>query len=134
VVSSSDILILLLLFLLLRSRIRYLIQSDPKGWVPASALKAISSQMPGCVATVRDYLTTHGPPAIPWKMAGICQSMTFSHLTSELRFSFKSTPSEWIPSTQIFVSPKRYPQGVDITVSPADGLEISWDEDKAHPF
>jgi len=106
---------------------RYISQSDPKGWVPAAALKAISSQIPLCVATVCKYLKDHGPPAFPYKAAGLQQKLTFDHTTSELNYVYKNEPTQWVPATALYVSSKRYPEGVEVTVTPSNGVDLSWD-------
>jgi len=41
-------------------RVTYVVQTDPKGWIPSSVLTAVSSQMPMLVESVAAFYDTHG--------------------------------------------------------------------------
>jgi len=95
----------------------FLSKNDPKGWIPGAVLKMVSAQVPLCVAGVRDYLIKYGAPPFIVKLGGQVIESRFDHDTSEYQLNFKSNPSEWAPVSKIFISAKRYPAGVDITLT-----------------
>ena len=105
-------------------------QSDPKGWVPASVLQLVSSQIPLCVAGIREYFTKSGPPPTTVHAAGKILAHNFNHDTSKYDMKFTHNPNPWVKTTEIYVSPRRYPRGFNASISPETGFEAKWDPSK----
>jgi len=90
----------------------------------------ISTQIPLCVAGVRDYFSKHGPPPMITKTAGTLLKHNFNHDSSEFKAEFNCHLTQWTKVTQLYISPKRYPNGVNVSVAPQEGFSAIWDEKK----
>jgi len=110
--------------------IRYVSQNDPKGWIPSTVLQLASTQIPLCVAGVRDYFLKHGSPPFVTQLAGETVNTEFDHDSSKYTLTFKSQPTNYVPISKVFVSLSRYPNGFDVTVTPSERSSIRWDQSK----
>ncbi|KAF8936888.1 hypothetical protein BGZ58_003572 [Dissophora ornata] len=71
-------------------RIVYIAQAAPTGWmVPGTALGAMTTEMPLCVAEIIKYLETHGsPPTLVSIRRGRALGVDYSHSKSSFRLEY----------------------------------------------
>jgi len=97
-------------------------------------LQLVSSQIPLCVAGIREYFTKSGPPPTTVHAAGKILAHNFNHDTSKYDMKFTHNPNPWVKTTEIYVSPRRYPRGFNASISPETGFEAKWDPSKVQAF
>jgi hypothetical protein len=81
-----------------------------------------------CIANVRDYYNEFGPPAYLTQIAGVVVNYKFDHDSSSYNLEYSSKPTDYVKSTKIYLSNKRYPSGCDITCEGASSF--SWNSEQ----
>ncbi|KAF9117200.1 hypothetical protein BGX27_000049 [Mortierella sp. AM989] len=103
-------------------RIEYIAQAAPTGWmVPGTALGAMTTEMPFCVAEIIKYLETYGsPPTLVSIRRGRALGVDYSHTKSSFRLEYvqDSNPifsGQRASLQQIHIADRQRRSTVDVT-------------------